>query len=91
MEKTNYDVLKEYAEKHGYTYNSVSYIKVNRLSPSQIEKVKMAIRKGEYTDLKIRIDSKYYMLEITPMNDIKELDIVWSTLEEYNKARGKNV
>lgn len=91
MEKTNYDILKEYAEKYGYTYNSVSYIKINNLSSFQMEKIKKAIKNGDYTDLKIRLGNKYYMLEIAPMNDIKELDITWSTLEEYNKTRGKDV
>lgn len=91
MEKTNYDILKEYAEKYGYTYNSVSYIKINNLSSFQLQKIKKAIKNGDYTDLKIRLGNKYYMLEIAPMNDIKELDITWSTLEEYNKTRGKDV
>ncbi|WP_438567202.1 hypothetical protein [Cetobacterium sp.] len=88
MEKTNYDILKEYAEKYGYTYNSVSYIKINKLSEYQLQKIKKAIKNGDYIDLKIRLGNIYYMLEITPMNDTKELDIVWSTLKEYNKARG---
>lgn len=88
MNESNYEILKKYAEKYGYTYRSVSYIKINKLSSSQMERIKKAIKNGEYVDLKIRLDKTFYMLEITPLNDIKELDIVWSTLEEYNKARG---
>lgn len=83
----NYEILKEYVNKeygNEWILNFSSPL-CEVLKTTQIKRIKEGINFGDYNDIKVVINKQVYYFEICIMYDIKEIDIIPLTKEEYKR------
>lgn len=84
----NYEILEKYIHKNDFKIGICKKEIINKLSKSQIQKIKSAINYGDYTDLIFFIDKQKFVCEISIMADIMEIDIIIKSFIDYKREYG---
>lgn len=88
---TNMQIIHSISKCNNYkvlNYSPKLKLLANKLDKEQLLQVTDGINFGSYTDIKLKIGKEYYIMEICPLQDIKEIDLMIKTVREYEDKYG---